>query len=297
MLPWLLCGILALAAAILAWKLFFLCRSLDQLARQTGERLDQDTNNLLFTSTRDRAVQRLAAELNKHLHRLRQARQQYENGDRALKEAITSISHDLRTPLTAIWGYLELLEREELPDSAQRCLSQVDERVQAMRQLTEELFRYSVAVSAGEELHLEPVDLKAALEESAASFYAVLCAQGITPVITMPEERVVRSLDRRALSRVLGNLFQNALKYSAGDLNISLDSQGTIQFSNRTAQIGEVQTARLFDRFFTVETGRSSTGLGLSIAKTLVEQMGGSISAQYDGGRLTVSIEFRQAVL
>ena len=280
MLPWLLCGILALAAAILAWKLFFLCRSLDQLARQTGERLDQDTNNLLFTSTRDRAVQRLAAELNKHLHRLRQARQQYENGDRALKEAITSISHDLRTPLTAIWGYLELLEREELPDSAQRCLSQVDERVQAMRQLTEELFRYSVAVSAGEELHLEPVDLKAALE-----------------VITMPEERVVRSLDRGALSRVLGNLFQNALKYSAGDLNISLDSQGSIQFSNRTAQIGEVQTARLFDRFFTVETGRSSTGLGLSIAKTLVEQMGGSISAQYDGGRLTVSIEFRQPVL
>ena len=284
MLPWLLCGILALAAAILAWKLFFLRRSLDQLARQTGERLDQDTNNLLFTSTRDRAVQRLAAELNKHLHRLRQARQQYEN-------------HDLRTPLTAIWGYLELLEREELPDSAQRCLSQVDERVQAMRQLTEELFRYSVAVSAGEELHLEPVDLKAALEESAASFYAVLCAQGITPVITMPEERVVRSLDRGALSRVLGNLFQNALKYSAGDLNISLDSQGTIQFSNRTAQIGEVQTARLFDRFFTVETGRSSTGLGLSIAKTLVEQMGGSISAQYGGGRLTVSIEFRQPVL
>ena len=154
-----------------------------------------------------------------------------------------------------------------------------------------------MAVSAGEELHLEPVDLKAALEESAASFYAVLCAQGITPVITMPEERVVRSLDRGALSRVLGNLFQNALKYSAGDLNISLDSQGTIQFSNRTAQIGEVQTARLFDRFFTVETGRSSTGLGLSIAKTLVEQMGGSISAQYDGGRLTVSIEFRQPVL
>ena len=117
MLPWLLCGILALAAAILAWKLFFLRRSLDQLARQTGERLDQDTNNLLFTSTRDRAVRRLAAELNKHLHRLLQARQQYENGDRALKEAITSISHDLRTPLTAIWGYLELLEREELPDS------------------------------------------------------------------------------------------------------------------------------------------------------------------------------------
>ena len=106
-----------------------------------------------------------------------------------------------------------------------------------------------------------------------------------------------RSLDRGALSRVLGNLFQNALKYSAGDLNISLDSQGSIQFSNRTAQIGEVQTARLFDRFFTVETGRSSTGLGLSIAKTLVEQMGGSISAQYDGGRLTVSIEFRQPVL
>jgi hypothetical protein len=149
-----------------------------------------------------------------------------------------------------------------------------------------------VAVSAGEELHLEPVDLKAALEESAASFYAVLCAQGITPVITMPEERVVRSLDRGALSRVLGNLLTNALKYSGGDLDVALSPDGAITLSNAAPALDEVQVGRLFDRFYTVETGRSSTGLGLSIARALTERMGGTISARYGAGRLTLEVRF-----
>ena len=184
------------------------------------------------------------------------------------------------------------MEREDKSEAAGRYLARIAERTEAMKALTEELFRYSVVLSTAEELTVEPVDLNAALEESAAGFYAALTARGIEPVIHMPGERVVRRLDRAALSRVLSNLFSNALKYSDGDLTVILSETGQIAFSNAAAGLDPVQVGRLFDRFFSLEAARGSTGLGLAIARTLVERMGGSIAAGYEAGRLTVTVDF-----
>ena len=91
---------------------------------------------------------------------------------------------------------------------------------------------------------------------------------------------------------VLGNLLANALKYSGGDLDVTLDGDGTITLSNAAPGLDEVQVGRLFDRFYTVETGRHSTGLGLSIARALTERMGGTIAARYEDGRLRVELRF-----
>ena len=112
MLPWLLCGGLALTALALAVKLCLLWRGMGELTRALGERLNTGTNNLLFLSVRDRGLRRLAEELNSQLRLLRRERRQYQDGGRALREAVTNLSHDLRTPLTAVCGYLELLERQ-----------------------------------------------------------------------------------------------------------------------------------------------------------------------------------------
>ncbi len=292
MLPWLLCAALAAAVLALLVKLRLLQRSLDDITGQLGERLSSDTNNPIFLSARDPYARRLAAELNIHLKELRRQRRRYENGDRELKEAVTNISHDLRTPLTAICGYLELLERgDRTPDQA-RYLSLIAGRAQAMRQLTEELLRYSVAASLEDEPALEPVDLNGAVEEAAAALYGAFMERGIVPAVSLPEERVVRILDRAALSRVLGNLLTNALKYSGGDLEVTLTPDGSIILSNAAPGLDEVQVGRLFDRFYTVETGRSSTGLGLSIARALTERMGGTIAARYEAGRLAVTLRF-----
>lgn len=105
----------------------------------------------------------------------------------------------------------------------------------------------------------------------------------------------MRLLDRTALSRIYSNLLQNALKYSDGDLNIELTESGGITFSNTAAELTEVQVGRLFDRFYTVEAARNSTGLGLSIARTLVEQMHGTISARYEDNKLFIHILFPAA--
>lgn len=291
MLPWLLCLALTVTVLVLGIRLRLLQKSLDEITNQLGERLASDTNNPIFLSARDPHARKLAAELNVQLKQLRRLRQRYENGDRELKEAVTNVSHDLRTPLTAICGYLELLDRgEKTPDQA-RYLSLIAGRVEAMRQLTEELLRYSVAAGPEDGL-VEPVDLNGAVEEAVASFYGSFVERGISPRITLPEERVTRMLDRTALSRVLGNLLSNALKYSGGDLEVMLTADGTVTMSNAAPGLNEVTVGRLFDRFYTVETGRGSTGLGLSIARALTERMGGDIDARYETGRLWIELCF-----
>ncbi|MCI8916605.1 MAG: HAMP domain-containing histidine kinase [Oscillospiraceae bacterium] len=292
MLPWLLCAALAAIVLVLCVRLYLLQTSLDDIAGQLGDRLASDTNNLIFLPTRDPHARKLAAELNVQLRELRRLRQRYENGDRELKEAVTNVSHDLRTPLTAICGYLELLDKgDKTPDQA-RYLALMADRAEAMRQLTGELLRYSVSASLEDELALEPVDLNGAVEEAVAALYGALIEGGVVPSVSLPGERVVRRLDRAALSRVLGNLLSNALKYSAGDLEVSLTPDGTVTLANAAPGLDEVQVGRLFDRFYTVETGRGSTGLGLSIAKVLTERMGGTIAARYESGRLAMALRF-----
>ena len=101
----------------------------------------------------------------------------------------------------------------------------------------------------------------------------------------------MRNCSKTDLTRIFSNLLNNALKYSGGDLEISLDSSGTVVFSNTAPNLDSVETAKLFDRFYTVQTAGNSTGLGLSIAKALCEDMNGKISARYDDGRLYVTVE------
>ena len=104
----------------------------------------------------------------------------------------------------------------------------------------------------------------------------------------MPEQAVARQLDAAALRRVFDNILSNAVKYADGDLAVSLLPDGTATFSNSAPSLSRVQAERLFDRFYTVETARDATGLGLSIARLLVEKMGGVITASYENGRLHI---------
>ena len=286
---------LALAAAILLLKWALLRASLREVSRELAEKLRTDTNTLISLSSGDRAVRALAAQMNIQLQALRRERLRLQKGDAELKNAITNVSHDLRTPLTAICGYLELLEKEEHSEKARRYLAVIRERSQAMRDLTEELFRYSMAAAAAEEMTRQPVSVKDVLEQSLAGFYCSLTEKGISPEIRLPNGPVVRNLDPAALRRIFDNLLNNALKYSDGDLRVSLTEAGEAVFSNAAGKLDCVQTQRLFDRFYTVETASGSTGLGLSIAHMLVEKMGGEIGAEYVSGRLRIFVRFPEA--
>ena len=286
-----ICG-LALCGVGLLLYLLSLCASLKEVARELNDKLKTDTNTLISISSGDRAMRTLASEINCQLQALRKERLKLQHGDMELKNAVTNISHDLRTPLTAICGYLDLLMQEPQSERSERYLAVIRERTDAMRELTEELFRYSVIAGTAQEMHFEPVCLNDILEQSLVGFYGALTGRGITPEIQMPEQEVVRELDAAAIRRILDNLLSNAVKYSDGNLCVSLTDKGEIIFSNHAGGLDSVQVKRLFDRFYTVETARQSSGLGLSIAKLLTEHMGGSITATYHNGKLSVSVIF-----
>lgn len=283
---------LALAALCLLAYLLVLRHSLREAAEELDEKLRTDTNTLISISSGDRAMQSLVTHINRQLQALRRERLRLHSGNAELTAAVTNVSHDLRTPLTAICGYLDLLEQEPQTEAAARYLAVIRERTDAMRALTEELFRYSVLTATADELHTEPVCLNDVLEQSLAGFYGALSARGITPSVQLPEEKVIRPLDAAALRRVFDNILSNAAKYSDGDLAVVLAPDGKVTFSNRASALSRVEAARLFDRFYTVDSARGSTGLGLSIAKLLTEKLHGTISADYENETLRIGIAF-----
>lgn len=293
MLPWIICGAFAVVIIILAIKIRMMQKSMDEICSCLSEHLSSDTNQLITVSSSDKHVRLLASEIAKQLAELRRQRRQYINGDRELKEAVTNISHDLRTPLTAICGYLELLEAGEMTDNTRRYVEQISNRTEALKALTEELFRYSV-ISSVSALSYEKVNVGRVLEETLISFYGAFEQKNITPNISLPDSVIICSLDKSALSRIFGNIISNAVKYSDGDFAVTMTDAGEITFSNTASELSSVDVGKLFDRFYTVDSARKSTGLGLSIAKLLTERMGGCISADYKGNTLSITLAFKE---
>lgn len=289
---WATTFILIAVVILLTIKIHLLKKSAKEIKTALSEKLKTETNTLIDISSHNKHMKSLAESINIQLRELRKERLHYQQGDYEIKEAVTNISHDLRTPLTAICGYLDLLEQTEKSEEVTRYLEIIRNRTEILKQLTEELFRYSVFISVSDNTSYENVVLNSVLEESISAYYASLKERNITPKISIPDVKIKRRLNKNALSRIFGNVISNAIKYSDGDLNITLLESGEIIFSNKASSLDEVQTGRLFDRFYTVETAKKSTGLGLSIAKALTEQMNGSITAKYIDGSIYIHITF-----
>lgn len=317
---WCLAGIFACVILILSGKICLMKKAADEIREGLAEILKTESNTLLTVSARDKHMRRLAQDLNVELARLAAQRHLYEQGDLELRESVANLSHDIRTPLTAVCGYLELLREQagKSGESVGRYLGIIENRVAVLKNLTDELFQYSIVMStdngdfekeiensgaekneAGREKNKngnlsEPVVLNHILEESLSAYYAVFRARQIEPQIRMPERPVVCPARKNAVSRIFENIINNALKYSEGDLQVTLSEDGEVVFSNHAPGLDEVQAGRLFDRFYTVDTARKSTGLGLSIAKALTERMGGVIFAGYHDGILSVHVRFNK---
>ena len=275
-------------------KIFYMRKAIREIKRGFSEKLYTDTNTPIMLSSHDKLVSSLANDINVELKELQKQKHRYIQGDKELKNAITNISHDLRTPLTTICGYLSLLDKEEKSEHIARQLSIIKNRTFALKQLVEELFRYTTIISDTENSVYTETVINNVLEDCISSYYAIFKEKGITPNINLCEQKIVRSVDKTALLRIFNNVIDNAIKYSEGDLTISLFENGKIVFSNHTSDLNEIQIGKLFDRFYTVNTARKSTGLGLSIAKALIEKMDGNISADYSNNVLSLIIKLNE---
>ena len=284
---------LSVVILLLIIKIAVMKKSVREIRTDFAVLIKGDSNSQITLSSRDKDLCMLATDLNESLKEQRKLYLLYHQGDQEMKTAVTNISHDLRTPLTAISGYLELLKDEEKSEQVEKYLSIIEERTGHMKKLTEEMFEYSIITSEGEEeLPLEDVDLNRMLEDCVMNYYAALSEKKIDLTVDITEKKIIRKLNKVQTERVFSNLISNALKYSDGDLSITMDDQGEIVFSNHAGKITPVIVERLFGRFYTVENARNSTGLGLSIAKTFVERMHGEIGADYRDNKLYIRIKF-----
>ena len=287
---WFIAALLLLAVIILTVKIIWLTKNISRLTEDMKSIVVMDTNALLTVSSGDKQLKKLAADLNRQLSVVRKLRIKYENGDRQMRNSITNISHDLRTPLTAIIGYIEILQRSELTEEQKQALSVIEKRTHELISLTEELFRYALTMDNEVGYAVEEVCVNDILEESLLSFYAVFHEQGIEPTYEICKSKIIRNTNRQALGRIFSNIISNALKSSQKDFSVTLTEDGVINFSNR-ATISQVDVEHLFDRYYTVKSNSVSTGLGLSIARLLSDTLGFQLAAEHKDGVLKIVLK------
>ena len=282
--------IFALSTVLLSILLFAVKKGVKEINAQLPTLIKGDTNAQIVISSLDKDVRNLACTLNSRLKVLREKELTYVNGDKELKSAITNVAHDIRTPLTAICGYLDMIKEESDLAKKEKYLDIMRERASALRTLSEELFKYSVASDNHKVAQMEKVNVNALLQETMFSFYTRFNEKDIMPNINICEDAVTRITDKNSLTRIFSNIIDNAIKYSDGDFSVKMNSDGAISFSNTASNLDNVNVQKLFDRFYTVENCNYSTGLGLSIAKLLTKQIGGEISADLKDKVLTITL-------
>lgn len=292
-MAWLISAVLAITLGVIIYKLAVLKKDIKDLTRFVEESVSLGICEKIEIKTSDKSLARVIDSLNGELARIREIKSECVAEDLGLKEAVMNIAHDLRTPLTAIYGYLDLLSKTEDANERERYVAAIENRVKAITHLTEELFEYTV-ISASTERSAVTVDVRRILEDALIASYPIFEQKGISPDIKMPEEAVLCEVDPVSLSRVFGNIISNAAKYGEKDFSVVMTEKGRVVFSNQASGLTAKDVSRLFDRFFTADPSRRSTGLGLSIAKTLIEQMGGTAKAEYSDGTLSISLQLVQ---
>ena len=295
-----LCIVLVIALVIAVVKIVLLRRGFDELTENIEDQVNGKTQIPVTLTTSDPHARRTAETLNRELVNLQNERNEYIDGNRKVAEAVTSISHDIRTPLTAINSYLDLMDDETDEEVKKQYLERIKNRTLSLSDLADELFKYSTSTDQSKypvnenSSSSEAIDICRVIEECMLSFYAAFTDRGIEPQIEIPEHPVYVVCDTKSANRIFENIISNALKYADDAFIVKLDDSATATFSNPAPDLTPVSAAKLFDRYFTVNEGSESTGLGFSIAKELISRNEGSIDANLVDGVLTISVNFRR---
>ena len=262
------------------------------IIRDLEDITEKDTNILLTTSSGDKSIKSLVDSLNKELKKLLSIKREYSKGVFDVKKSAENIAHDIRTPLTVIKGYVDLLEEEDLSEEGKKCLEIIKGRTRYMKEMTDELF-LSLSMKSRGVLSLFDIDAKSVLEEALVSFYNEFKKKGMTPSIITPNDKVILKADSKALYRVYSNIISNALKYGEGEFNVQMDEKGNITFSNYAPNMDSVEANKLLDCYYTISDAKASSGIGLSISKEILQEMGGELKVRLDNKRLYISIIYK----
>lgn len=282
------------AALLFGLRLVALRRQLRSIARQLCARTALDSNALIRLDIQDRALEDVADVLNQSLAQLRQWRIRLEQGDRSFNDDLVMWAHDLRTPLTAVLGYFELLSEEPQTEPGDRYLEALRRRLRDVEDITEELFAFALLRADRDKLQLEAVDLREQTETVAASFFDAYQKAGLDASFQLDRPAWVLA-DVVAVKRILYNLFSNTLKHKSRGLAVAIEENGALQFRVTGSSFDPIALERLFGHYFSVSNARGSQGVGLAVVRSLTEKLGGTFSGRVTEGSLEIRVQLPPA--
>lgn len=280
---------MGIAAAVLAVKYSMLKYCLRQARQDLAEMMQNpQENRLLLSPCPSREAERLFAQINSYIQLQQKERINWQRQELLLREQIENISHDLRTPLTAILGYLELVNREKMSAEDQEAMAIVEKKSRYLQRLIGDFYDLSRLERADVKLELKPVEITRLIRETVLAYYPQLTQKQLEVELLLPEAPVMICGDRETVERILQNMLQNALRYARSCFQIRVyderqaeEHRICVDFCNDTDQLTQLDIPHLFERFYTADCARSggSTGLGLTISGLLAKAMGGRATA------------------
>lgn len=285
--------ILSILVILLTAYIIFFQLQLRSINRQLTKRLREHTRKPVSLELINRELNSLAVNINKCLKVEENLRLESIREEKHFKELIADISHDLRTPLTAIKGYQQLMEKGELTSDQYQKLKIAEKHADELGRLIEHFFEYSYLVNAEPVLEKEKINLTNLTAECLAESISAFEENNIKIHFNETSPVFVLS-DKEMLIRIIENLIRNCLQHSESDVEVSIyvSKNAVLSFKNLVNNPSEIDVKKLFDRFYSENKARNkTTGLGLSIVKLLAEQMGGSTGASLKDGILEIRVE------
>ena len=286
--------LLSISVLILFLYIIFILKQLKSISKQLDKRLIENTRQPLNIELFNKTITNLSKNINRCLKLEEKRRLESINDQKQFKELISNISHDLRTPLTSIKGYQQLLEKTPLDKHQVQLLKTAQKSTDELGLLIENFFEYSYLVTAKTEPNLEKISINNLIVECVLSYIAIFEEKNLN--VNIKETPPVFVLgDKNMLIRIIENLLNNCAKHSLGDIYIKIEflQNAKITFTNPINQDTNINVDKLFHRFYTSDSTRNkSTGLGLSIVEFLVKQMDGNVGAYLNKTDHTLSIFF-----
>lgn len=289
--------IFAVSVAVLIAVLVKIRAQLRDINEQLDFLCEKDTNMLLLTDTNMADIGRLKERINRFLEQWHRQREAAAKKEQMISDTYTNLSHDIRTPLTSLDGYFQLLRDETDKSAQEHYIDIIQERITSLKDMLEELFMFTKLKNDSFKLELSNCCVSRLLKQTVFSYYEEWKKQGIEPSLDICEDTIFITANAQALRRVLQNVIKNALVHGQNSICIQMKQKNKIVHilvSNDVKNPDDIDVDKVFERFYKADEARSisSSGLGLSIAKELVERMGGSIEARLEGKRFVVEIQF-----
>lgn len=288
-----LAGIIILQSIIM-WKYQ---RQVKDICRQLAFLMKHDSNMLIHREFGLGGIGMLSDRLNDLLELRRKEKQYYQEKETLIADTYTNLSHDIRTPLTSLDGYFQLMEACENVEEQRRYLNIIHERIHSLNEMLEELFMFTKLKNESYRLELTSCCINRILKETVFSYYDDWVRREIQPDIQITEEQLYIDGNKQGLSRIIQNVIKNGLDHGEKKIRIVLkreQNQAVLRISNQVTASEQIDIEHVFDRFYKADAARSktSTGLGLSIAREFVRRMNGEIGAKIEENEFIVEMSF-----